>query len=1160
MLYTMRYFLLIAALFCLSSLVFAQNGAAQFVDGKIYFKVKTTKHPKTNTIFFPGKNNGKDLPVAIENPQQYGITKVDYAFGASKSTELNKIYAVEFTNHRAADALIAALQNSPNIEFAEKVPLDKKVLSPNDPRFPEQWHLSKINATTAWDYFSTGSTVPIAIIDDAVDRTHPDLAPNIWVNPGEIPGNGIDDDGNGYIDDINGWDVALNTNDPNPPNNLYDHGTHVAGIAGAATNNGVGIASIGFSVKIMAVKATNDPNSITHGFAGLRYAVDAGAKIVNLSWGSSFFSNANQAAINYAISQGVIVVAAAGNENSSSMYYPAAYNGVVSVASTNQNDEKSDFSNYGSWIKISAPGSSILSIYPFNRYGFSSGTSMAAPMVAGLLGLMKSFNPGLPNANLINCVYNTADDINQANPAFPGQLGAGRINAQKAMECILGSFSNPPIADFVANTTSIQAGNSVRFTDLSSFLPTSWEWSFPGGTPATSNLQQPPNVVYSTPGTYSVTLRVTNANGTDTRTRINYINVAAPSSCLRPNFPIPGSWTLANYIAGQDEQASGYVNGTNQFGERQKAMLFDLTFSTSPQHRLTGVWVSFDRPFSNNRNKWVYMRIFDGSASLPGVEIARDSVTIGQIMDNEVNQVYTTFSFPNNVPLPGSRRIFASVDYSNLNFFAGDRLSIVSNLLGQSNSTDIFEMDANGNWLRYGTENSWELTNASLLIHPEITGTPITPRISPASATLCSGNQLELNSGTSTLIAGFPYQWALSGTSPGIINNQPVITPTYNTAGNWKAYLLALGACGEIRIDSISVAVNPTPALAITAGSNPICQGESTLLTASGGSSYTWSPGTGLSATTGSAVTANPTVSTSYTISTSNGLCSNSIIYEVVVRGRTAGVGLSSNPATIDAPTSVTFTATPVNGGGAPVYNFLVNNISRQSGASAVFTAQVAPGDKVICQMTSAEPCVTDKTVSSNELVMGSTLPVRLVQFMGKRSTEGNLLQWNTAAEWNTSHFEVEYSLEGSRFAKAGQVAAAGHSNTPLSYRYVHSPSVKERVWYRLRMVDIDGSFTYSPIIMLEPENGRLITRLYPNPTQRGQRALLQLPASSPETVLVQLSNAAGQQMEAYRVSAVNGTLNIVLASDRLTPGMYLVTCRNAKGEVIESVKWTVLP
>jgi PKD repeat protein len=1160
MLYTMRYFLLIAALFCLSSLAFAQNGAAQFVDGKIYFKVKSSKHPKTNTIFFPGKNNGKDLPVDIENPQQYGITKVDYAFGASKSAELNKIYAVEFTNHRAADALIAALQKSPNIEFAEKVPLDKKVLSPNDPRFPEQWHLSKINATTAWDYFSTGSTVPVAIIDDAVDRTHPDLAPNIWVNPGEIPGNGIDDDGNGYIDDINGWDVALNTNDPNPPNNLYDHGTHVAGIAGAATNNGVGIASIGFSVKIMAVKATNDPNSITHGYAGLRYAVDAGAKIVNLSWGSSFFSNANQAAINYAISQGVIVVAAAGNENSSSMYYPAAYNGVVSVASTNQNDEKSDFSNYGSWIKISAPGSSILSTYPFNRYGFSSGTSMASPMVAGLLGLMKSFNPGLPNANLINCVYNTADDINQANPAFPGQLGAGRINAQKAMECILGSFSNPPIADFTANTTSIQAGGNVRFTDLSSFLPTSWEWSFPGGTPATSNLQQPPNVVYSNPGTYSVTLKVTNANGTDTRTRTNYINVAAPSSCVRPNLPIPSGWTIVNYLAGASADQAGHVNGVNRFDDRQKAMLFDLFFGTTPQHRLTGCRVLFGTAFSANPSKWVYLRIFDGSAAQPGAEIARDSITIGEIMEDVEDQVFTVFSFRNNIALPGSRRIFASVDFSSLSFAVGDRLSILSNTEGQSNSTDIYEMASDGSWLRYGDNGSWDLLNASLLIHPDITGSPITPRITPSTATVCSGNQVELSTSGSTLISGLPYQWALQGTAPSIISNQAVINPTYNTAGSFKAYLLALGACSEIRIDSAAITVNQTPPLAITASTNPICQGESTLLTASGGSSYTWSPSTGLSATTGSSVTANPTVSTSYTISTSNGLCSNSIIYEVVVRGRTAGVGLSSNPATINAPTSVTFTATPVNGGGAPVYNFLVNNISRQSGASAVFTAQVAPGDRVICQMTSTEPCVTDKTVSSNELVMGGTLPVRLVQFVGKRSTEGNLLQWTTAAEWNTSHFEVEYSLEGSRFAKAGQVAAAGHSSVPLSYRYVHSPSVKERVWYRLRMVDIDGSFTYSPIIMLEPENGRLITRLYPNPTQRGQRALLQLPASSPETVLVQVSNAAGQQMEAYRVSAVNGTLNIVLASDRLTPGMYLITCRNAKGEVIESVKWTVLP
>jgi PKD repeat protein len=1156
-----KIFTLIIILFSVAS--FGQIFDPNFVDGKLYFKVQSWKNPKTGTISLPLKSNkSNELPVQIENPEKYGITSVDYAFGFSKSEDLNRIYAVKFTNIAATNELIAALKQSPQVAYVERVPRDKKVLDPNDPRFIEQWHLNRIAAPAAWNYFSTGSTVAIAIVDDAIDRNHPDLAPNIWVNPNEIPGNGIDDDANGYIDDVNGWDVALNNNNPNPPSNQYDHGTHVAGIASAATNNGIGVASIGFSCKIMCVKATDDPNSITHGYAGLRYAVDAGAKIINLSWGSSSFSSSNEAAIAYAISQGAIVVAAAGNENTSTIFYPAGYSGVVSVASTTFNDAKSSFSNYGSWVRISAPGSQILSTIPGNGYDYSSGTSMASPMVAGLLGLMKSRNPGAPNTTLLNCLYSTADDISSQNQSFDGQLGAGRINAQRAMECILGSLNNPPIADFSGTPLTIQAGGRVRFTDRSSFLPTSWSWTFTGGSPATSTAQQPVDIQYNTPGVYPVTLTVSNANGSNTITKTNYITVTEPSTCLRVNLPLPNNWTTVNYIAGSNVSTSGYVNGTNRFNDRQKAMFFNLNSSTTANHKLTSFWIAFGVASSPNPDRKVYFRVFDGTGSLPGAQLAVDSLTMGEIIEQVEDNEYTIIDMGRDINLPASRRIFISVDMSELKFDEGDVLSILSNTLGQSNTNDIFEMTADGQWLRYGTPGSWGLVQASLLIHPHLTNTLTTPVVSPKTATICSGNTIELNGNSSTAIAGKPFQWILPGASPTlIINNQIAVNPTYNTPGAFKAYLFMLGACDELRVDSGLVTVNPTPPLSIVATKNPICAGETTQLTATGGTSFTWTPGTALSATTGSVVQANPLLSTSYTVTTTNGLCSKSIIYEVVVRSRSAGVTIAANPATITTPTNVTFTATPNNGGSNPTYNFLVNNVSRQNGASAVFTALVSPNDRVVCRMTSNEPCVDEKTVTSNELIMGnSSLPVTLFQFAGRKTTEGNLLNWITASEANSALFIVEHSTDGANFKPVGEVAAAGNSSTQRAYQYLHRSPAGQKHWYRLKLVDTDGTFAYSPIVVIAGEQGALITKLYPNPTPRGTQALLQLGNAANGRVSISVVNAAGQVVHTINAFATGATVSLVMPADKLVAGQYAVVCRNQKGEVVETLKWTIMP
>jgi PKD repeat protein len=420
------------------------------------------------------------------------------------------------------------------IEYAEYVPVIERGYTPDD-LDPVQWHLAKINAEAAWDISKGSADVTIAIVDDAVQLSHSDLSANIWSNPGEIPGNGLDN--NGYIDDVNGWDVADGDNDPTPPSSVsnfsFSHGTHCAGIASAATDNSNGIAAIGYQIKILPVKGTRDsgnPRFIPYAFESWAYAISQNPDVVSMSWGTYFFSQTGQLLASLGDGRGIIQVAAAGNNNVSLRPYPAGYPEVIAVAATDRNDQKAWFSNYGDWIDVSAPGVNIYSTVGTNAnaYEYYSGTSMACPLVAGLCGLMRSIDPTLTPTDVRDCLVSSADDISSANPGFTGLLGGGRINAEATLSCL----QRPPIADFIANDTVICPSDSVYFTDMTQGIaPTSWSWQFPGGVPATSTAQNP-SVFYPVGGTYPVTLTVTNGFGTNTLTRSGYIEVQTPSAVL----------------------------------------------------------------------------------------------------------------------------------------------------------------------------------------------------------------------------------------------------------------------------------------------------------------------------------------------------------------------------------------------------------------------------------------------------------------------------------------------------------------------------------------------------------------------------------------------------------------------------------------------------
>jgi gliding motility-associated-like protein len=372
------------------------------------------------------------------------------------------------------------------------------------------------------------------VIDDGFLLNHEDLASQWHINTNEIPNNNIDDDNNGYIDDWRGWDAADNDKDPsafNPSNSYFTHGTHVAGIVAAATNNSLGIASIGYNCKLIPVKIGNDATSSLSGaYLGVEYAIVSGAQVMNMSWGGSGFSATYQALFNLAKSKGIVCVAAAGNSSTSMPMYPAAYNNVISVASSTSTDALSSFTNYGTTIDVTAPGSDILSTLAggVSNYGIFSGTSMASPLVAGICGLMLSNNIGMHPDSVEACLERSCDNIDAQNPTKTGQFGAGRVNAFKALQCT----QKAPISNFDVLDTFQCVNTNVRFKSNSSGIqPLTYSWSFPGGNPSSSTLANP-SVTYATAGTYSATLTVTNNFGTHSVTKTNIVRIGTPTAKL----------------------------------------------------------------------------------------------------------------------------------------------------------------------------------------------------------------------------------------------------------------------------------------------------------------------------------------------------------------------------------------------------------------------------------------------------------------------------------------------------------------------------------------------------------------------------------------------------------------------------------------------------
>lgn len=365
---------------------------------------------------------------------------------------LDRIYQVQVDDNMSITEMCKSLNRLPEVEYAEPVYVCHPEAVPNDPFYSRQYFLPQIKAEAAWDIAKGDSNIIIGIVDTGVDWDHPDLASIIWRNPNEAE-NGSDSDNNGFVDDIRGWDFVTGQGGSaaegedgdrrdNDPMDFNGHGTHCSGLAAGATNNATGIASISWGCRIMPLRVGYENSSGDGvGFSSWMaeafvYATDNGASVVSLS-----FENGGQVirdAARYAHKNGVVVVTSAGNGDNEEK--GGGINNlpfVVKVAAVDRNDNKAWYSTYGDWITVSAPGGNhrpgLYSTYFNDRYFYASGTSMASPLTAGLVGLVKSFHPDWTPSRLIFQVVDTADDIDNKNPAYPGKMGTGRINALRAL-------------------------------------------------------------------------------------------------------------------------------------------------------------------------------------------------------------------------------------------------------------------------------------------------------------------------------------------------------------------------------------------------------------------------------------------------------------------------------------------------------------------------------------------------------------------------------------------------------------------------------------------------------------------------------------------------------------------------------------------------------
>lgn len=433
----------------------AQSIGDDLVANQFYVKIIPPTAATDQVQYIPHPDNPTFGKSAWDIIKKNGGKNMIKAFNTNFE-ELKNIYKVTLAPGSDINNLVALLNSNDDVEFAERIPIYTIDAKPLDLDESKQWYFETINMNNSWSIVPDLSRQKvIAVIDNGVNYKHSDLQGSIAFNQGETAGDGVDNDGNGYIDDFFGWNVVDRNGDPSPMDidpSLRDkdqfktygwHGTHVSGIVGASSNNG-GIASLGINNKILCIKAAGEVNGerkdhkLYNVDDAFRYAITRKVDVINCSFSSNRKSIVTQSIINEAASNGIIVIASAGNFRTNQEFYPAAYDNVIAVGATDREDKVWQYSNYGDYIDVMAPGHDIYSTVSNdnNGFGYLSGTSMSAPIVSAFAGLLLSNEPDRID-QIEEIIKGGCDNIDAKNPGKVNQMGAGRINIDKSFEYLL---------------------------------------------------------------------------------------------------------------------------------------------------------------------------------------------------------------------------------------------------------------------------------------------------------------------------------------------------------------------------------------------------------------------------------------------------------------------------------------------------------------------------------------------------------------------------------------------------------------------------------------------------------------------------------------------------------------------------------------------------
>lgn len=512
--------------------------------------------PPGNTRFRPGRLLVQ--PKANVNLDRLSQTHRNFKTRLKHQfSRIHDLQVLEISEDADIDTVCSLYRRSGLVEFAEPDYWVYPALAPNDSKYLDGslWHLNNdgqlgvagadIRALKGWETLNSASDVIVAVVDTGVRTTHEDLAANLWINPGEIAGNGLDDDHNGYTDDvygINAW--ATNASNGNPVDK-HGHGTEVAGVLGAVGNNAKGVCGIAWGIKLMVCRFYDDAGnaSISDLIESLDYARANGAQIVNASFITTDFSQSLSNALGSCRRAGMIIVAAAGNDTVNTdvtPYYPACFNldNIVSVTATTPNNTLATFANYGAKsIDLGAPGDLIYttSFAGDGAYARVSGTSFSTPMVTGALALMKARYPGDNYRQLIERLLVATDPL----PALAGKcVSGGLLNLAKAL--------GPMTADFVPSATNGMEPLTLSFTNTSFCSAANFLWDFGDG--STSSTISPTHI-FATAGSYNVNLTAISSTG-DTSNKSLIIGVLP-----RPMLQILARNPLTIQLTGQSNKS-----------------------------------------------------------------------------------------------------------------------------------------------------------------------------------------------------------------------------------------------------------------------------------------------------------------------------------------------------------------------------------------------------------------------------------------------------------------------------------------------------------------------------------------------------------------------------------------------------------------------------